>query len=244
MLIFLIPVYNEEENLQDLLKNISNFVNKENYGCKLVFINDGSTDKTRIILDGFKSEINIKIIDQIPRRGAGEAFRKGFLYVSQVCNNDDTVITMEGDNTSDLGILKEMMERIDRTDDVVLASCYAKKGRVEGTDIFRRILSAGANFILKTVFPIKGIHTYSSFYRAYKGSIIKRAINVYKEDLIKEKGFACMVELLIKLYKLGISIGEVPMVLKCKARKDKSKMKIVKTIFGYLRVIGKNISRF
>lgn len=54
-----IPTYNEEESLDILYERISSVVNKiENYEFEILFINDGSKDKTRKILKHLREKDN------------------------------------------------------------------------------------------------------------------------------------------------------------------------------------------
>lgn len=237
MLIFLIPAYNEERNIKTLLENTRTFADSAKFEYKIVVINDGSTDRTVSILKDYQKSMPIVILDQVVNKGVGAAFKRGFSYAAEVSNDSDIIISKEADNTSDLAILNEMIKKINAGYDLVLASCYMRGGGVEGTNIFRRILSSGANLLLKNFSNLKGIHTYSSFYRAYKASLIKKAYSLYGDNLITEKGFSCMVELLFKLSKLKIKISEVPMVLKGSLREGRSKMRITNTIFAYIRLI-------
>jgi len=87
------------------------------------------------------------------------------------------------------------------------------------------------------IFKIKGVKTYSSFYRAYNAKMLKRAFVAYEERLIEKHGFICMVEMLVKLNRLPIRIVEVPMILRCDFRKGKSKMKKMKTTIEYINLL-------
>ena len=129
----------------------------------------------------------------------------------------------EADNTSDLSVLSEMINKLNMGYDLVLASCYLEGGGVEGTAVHRKLLSFCANLLLRITTPLKDIHTFSSFYRVYRASLIKKACEIYGDTLIQEKGFSCMVELLLKLAKLRIKIAEVPMILKGNLRVGKRK---------------------
>jgi len=240
MLRFIIPAYNEEKNIGVLVENTRKFVQREKHEYQIIVVNDGSTDKTVQILDELKKKAPIVILDQGSNKGVGEAFRTGFKYAAEVAEEGDIIISKEADNTSDLAILGGMINKITEGYDLVLASCYMPGGEVTNTSISRRILSVGANFLLKMTTPLKGVHTFSSFYRAYRANLIKEAYGIYGEKLIEEKGFSCMVELLIKLANLDIKITEVPMTLKGDMRKGRSKMKILDTTISYIKLIFKN----
>jgi len=171
--------------------------------------------------------------------GPGAAFDLGFRTAVRSAGDEDIIVTMEADNTSDLDILEAMINRIEAGPDVVLASCYNAEGGVEGTTILRKVMSKGANFLIGLFSRDKDIKTFSSFYRCYRPEILRRAYRVYGEKFIEDKGFVCAVEIFLKLQKIGARMAEVPMVLKCDRRQGKSKMKIVKTILSYLRLFIK-----
>lgn len=205
---------------------------------KMVLVNDGSTDRTLEAIEAFTKSITIELCSYHPNCGVGEALRRGFDLALKIAKDNDVIITSEADNTSDLGILDEMIQKIRDGYDLALASCYTKGGGVQGTTFFRMILSRSANILLRLFFFRRGIHTYSSFYRAYKSRALREVSRAYGKDLIKENGFECMVELLVKFLRNNkFRICEVPMVLDGRRREDKSKMRVVQTTFGFLKVI-------
>jgi dolichol-phosphate mannosyltransferase len=76
----------------------------------------------------------------------------------------------------------------------------------------------------------------SSFFRLYRGPIILKLQERYGAEIVETSGFECMIELLAKLIRVGATISEVAMPLDGSQRIGKSKMKILRTIGGYLRV--------
>lgn len=233
MIYFLAPFFNEEEFLkkflEDLIINNSSLLKKD---YKIVLINDGSNDRSLEIVKSFQKKNPIIIISYKKNQGVDYAFRRGFIEIFKTAKKNDLIFTLESDNTSDLKIIKKMIEK-SKNADFVLASCYAKGGGVYGTGLVRQLASKIANMLLYILFPINGVKTYSSFYRLYKVETFKKAWNAYNGKLINQKGFVCMAEMLIKLSSLPVKIEEVPMILKWQGRKGKSKMKITRTIFGY-----------
>lgn len=243
MIIFVIPAYNEEKNIEVLLQRTRDKMKELSREFRIIIVDDGSKDSTVKKIKLFQDELSIKIITHPQNRGVGEVFKTGFREALSLTDDNDIIITKEADNTSDLSILNKMISRIEEGNDLVLASCFAKEGRVQGTTIFRKILSFSCNALLKLFFSIPNVNTYSSFYRAYKVSTLRRGFKFYKGNLIEEKGFVCMAEMLIKLNRLPIKIAEVPMVLKCNLRPDESKMHRSKTIMGYFRMIKREVFR-
>jgi len=240
MIIFVIPAYNEADNIRSLLTKTDRKMRDENLAYKIIIINDGSTDGTVKVVESFQARIPAKIYSHYPNKGVGEAFRAGFRHALEESSDNDIIITKEADNTSDLNIAAKLVEKIGQGYDLALASCYAKEGRVLGTTFYRLILSRTANFILKLFIPIKNVNTFSSFYRAYRAKSLRDLQHVYQDKLIEQGGFECMVELLMKFARDNrFKIAEVPMILNGHVREGKSKMKVIKTIKGFLKVIYK-----
>lgn len=238
MVFFIVAVFNEEQNILSLLKKTNARMNEIKVPYRIIFVNDGSTDKTLQLLETSRGSFPLEIVSYRPNKGVGEAFRRGFERALQISSGNDIFITKEADNTSDLGILEKMIACINEGYDLALASCYAKQGAVTGTTCARAFLSKCANAMLKLFFPIKNVNTFSSFYRAFKRQVIKDLTDIYGSGFIEQGGFEAMVELLVKVWRLkNARIIEVPMVLDGSKRAGKSKMKITKTVRGFLAVI-------
>jgi dolichol-phosphate mannosyltransferase len=243
LIYIIVPGYNEARNLPLLAKKTKAAMQALNRLYTLYVINDGSSDDTVSLCTKFAKEMPLRIISFPTNRGVDEAFRAGFREVLALVKEGDIIVTKEADNTSDTDILKHMVESVESGFDIVLASCFAKEGKVEGSSWDRHLLSFCANTLLKTFFPIKGVNTYSSFYRAYNAMTLRRAFNAYDGHMLQERGFVCMVEMVVKLARLGLRIGEVPMILRCDKREGISKMRRRKTILGYFKFIRKQMFR-
>lgn len=237
--IFIIPAYNESQNLPLLFSNLKKYLERRAWDYKIIIVDDGSTDDTAQIVESFNYDPKVRLTRVYPHRGVAEAFRMGFKEALQDAADEDIIVTKEADNTSDLSILEKMVNRVDEGYDLVLASCYAKGGCVKNTTFDRLVISKAANLLVKTFLPIKNVNTYSSFYRAYRPVILHRALKKYGNQFITEENFSCMVEMLVKFSLLNIKIAEVPMVLKCDFRKGKSKINKIQTILGYFRLIAR-----
>jgi dolichol-phosphate mannosyltransferase len=234
MIFFLLPVYNEQDNIKRLISDVSAYAKRDKYDYYIVISDDGSSDGTVKLVEEVADSLPVMIVASPSNVGPGSAFDKGFRKILERASKADIVITMEADNTSDLSIVGEMLRKIEEGSDLVLASCYAREGKVVGITLMRKILSISANFITGLLFGGKGIRTYSSFYRCYTVDILDKAYKVYGDDFIREKGFVCAAEILLKLLRLDALVVEVPMVLMCKMRVGRSKMKTFKTTLSYL----------
>ena len=240
LLILIILAYNEEKNIGALLENIFVLGYKANK-YHVIVVDDGSLDNTVNIVHSFTSRMPIEVISHPVNQGVGAAFQTGFGVALKMAQPTDVIVTIEADNTSDLGILPLMINKVENGDDLVLASCYADEGQVKGTNLWRKFLSLGANLLLGLVFSLHGIKTYSSFYRAYNASALRSAFEAYQGKLIEQPGFVCMVEVLVKMQRLGLRISEVPMILQTGLRKGPSKMRILRNILDYIHFIWTDI---
>jgi len=240
MIYFLVPVFNESENLKELSKNlISVLPEKEKF---YVFVDDCSTDDTIKQIESLFPSNQLEVITKEKNAGPGDSFNKGFDWVLNNSTNDnDHIVTVEGDNTSDLDILPIMIENSKMGFGLVLASVYAQGAGFDKTSAFRKIISFLANMLFRAIFNLK-VLTMSSFYRVYSVGLLKRVKSKFT-NIIDEKGFICMLEVLLKSIKCDAKIIEVPMVLKSDKRVGKSKMKIFKTTLSYLKFLFSNYSK-
>ena len=55
------PVYNEEENINRLIENVEKVLKQNFKSYEILLVNDGSTDKSKEILDNLNNE-NVKVI--------------------------------------------------------------------------------------------------------------------------------------------------------------------------------------
>lgn len=237
MLTFIVPAYNEEQNLVRLFAAIEMASNKAGKQCRVLVVNDGSTDGTVAMVERYARTMPLVLLSQPRNMGVGPAFDRGFRYALENMEKGDLLVTMEADNTSDLGILPQLFQLIESQGcDVALASCYAPGGAVVGAGYLRRILSAVGNGLLRATFPVS-VRTWSSFYRVYRGEAIKACYDAYGSTLLEEAGFVCMVEMLLKMQALGLKMAEVPMILRPQNRVGSSKMKVVRNIVDYFRIM-------
>jgi len=233
MIYILIPIYNEAENLSDLAETLLG--NMIEHDKTYVFVDDGSKDgspeKVKEVFAGQK----VHVLQNPGNQGPGYSFNAGFNYILDDlhASSQDIVITMEGDNTSDISILPVMIDLHGHGFDLVLASPYAQGGGFDETTFFRKLTSFSANLLLRLWFDVK-VLTLSSFYRIYSVSLLHEMRDKYGV-LIKETGFISKVEILVKAIRIKTKIIEVPMILNSKKRKGKSKMKVARTMMSYLR---------
>jgi dolichol-phosphate mannosyltransferase len=237
----LLPAYNEEKGLAEFLESILKIFQERNYRYQIIVCNDGSKDNTREILQNIsKKNENIIILEHKINRGLGEAIRTLFEYVVEHSSDEDYVIRMDCDATHEAEYLDKIIDELRCGNDVVIASRFKKGGGQIGVPNSRIVLSKLANLAFSIFFPTQNrIKEFTSGYRGYSASILKKAVLIYGNDLIqlKNMGFACTVEKLVKLDLIGAQIVEVPFVLRYDKKLNDSKMVTNITTYGYLIMI-------
>ena len=240
-LFLVVPVYNEEANVPRLLASIeaqaAGLRRAGGADLEVVFVDDGSDDGTYAAIQAWSGSFPACAVRHHINQGPGRAFQSAFSHLSERLTESDLVISMEGDNTSALPTAEGMLVRLQEGYDAVLASPYAYGGGFSNTSLLRMFLSHGANSLLKGAVGIHGIHTMSSFFRLYRGSLLLRLQQSFGPGIVECSGFECMVELLVKMMLLGARISEVEMLLDSSLRTGPSKMKIGRTIRGYLSIL-------
>src|SRR5579872_2632032 len=232
----IVPVFNEAPNLDRLFGAFADLVTKlgTEYRMMFLLVDDGSTDGTAEEAGKTAGALDILVLKHQTNMGPGRAFATAFEYLSKRIVDDDWVATMEGDNTSRHELIEQMLVRSREGYDVMLASPYQYGGAIENTIGIRVILSHVANGFLKSFIGLHGFLTMSSFFRLHSAAVIRRLQDCYGPAIIERAGFEGIVEMLIKMALLHHRITELPMVLDTSRRIGKSKMKLLRTIRGYL----------
>jgi dolichol-phosphate mannosyltransferase len=230
-LLFVVPVYNEAENLPRLLADFDARPALFANGGRLILVDDGSTDETSALAEAYRGQVPVELLRLVPNQGPGVAFRTGFAAALDGCADDALVVTLEGDTTSDLDALPLMLERAVAGAELVLADW-----RMLNVGRMRRLLSHAAGFVVRRSLGLRA-KTVSSFFRVYRASALRRGIDRYGDDFVREPGFACKAEILVKLTALGIRVEEVPVPLDWSRRLGKSKMPVLRTMLAYWRML-------
>jgi dolichol-phosphate mannosyltransferase len=239
MQVFVIPAFNEEDNLPRLLHDLEDRPMLWQ-GGHVVLVDDGSSDGTVAVAQAYDGPVPLILVRQIRNQGAGRAFDRGFRLALELCGDDDFVVTLESDTTSDLDALESMLERARAGADVVLASVHAG-GEMVGAGRRRESLSRAASFAVRVTAGVDA-RTVSSFFRVYRASILRAAYERHGDTFIRESGFACKAEILGKLSRMQATVEEVPVDLDASRRIGESKLKVLPTMAGYTRLMARQVA--
>jgi dolichol-phosphate mannosyltransferase len=172
----------------------------------------------------WQSRLPLVILDGVVNKGLGAGLRALVEYAVAQADDDDVLVVMDCDDTHDPAQIDDMLGKLAAGADVAIGSRYVRGATVRGVPAFRRLTALGAAGLFKSVHPVRGVWDYTCGYRAYRVAVLKRAAAKYGDALIAERGFACMVELLLKLNALGVRFAEIPLRLRYDLKPTATKM--------------------
>ena len=239
MIIITLPAFNEEAGLPELLVRVQDAMEENGFDYRVIVVNDGSTDGTASAVDALRGKLPVERIDHPENRGLGEAVRTGLLAALDRADDRDIIVTMDSDNTHTPGLIAGMVNGIREGNDVMIASRFRPGARVMGVPLYRGLLSRAASMLLRVTFPTPGVRDFTSGYRAYRAGLLRRAFDTYGKDLVAESGFACMIDILLKLRSLGAIMNERPLILRYDFKYGISKMKVARTAGNTLALLAR-----
>ena len=193
-ILLIIPAYNEEENILNTCKSITDYNKKNKVNYDVIVINDGSKDKTEEIL--IENKINhIKLIHNL---GIGGAVQTGYKYAYE--NGYDIAVQYDGDGQHDVNYVKDIIDPIINDKyDFVIGSRFIKKDKDNFNSTFSRRIGINLiSFFIKLVTKKKVYDTTSGF-RAVNKEIIEFFAHDYPSEYPEP---ITTTQLLQKKYKL------------------------------------------
>ena len=176
-----VPVYNEEGNVQELHAEIKEVCEKNNYEYEIIFIDDGSGDRTRELCLGLKPLKYIRMRRNSGQTAAMDAGIKAAKY--------DFIVTMDGDRQNDPADIPVMLDYLVKNDYDVVSGW--RKNRKD--TFMKRFVSRGAN-LLRYLLVHDGIHDSGCSLKVYRKECFS-GINLYGEQhrfipaILRIKGF-------------------------------------------------------
>lgn len=166
-----IPVYNEEENLEPFYSELKGVLSVLGASSEIIFVNDGSRDKSGGVLESIASrDSHVRVIDFRHNFGQTAAMSAGIKHAT-----GDIIIPMDADMQNDPRDIPMFLEKIKEGYDVV--SGWRKKRK--DAFISRRFPSMVANALIGYMTGTR-IHDYGCSMKAYKRELIQD-INLYGE---------------------------------------------------------------
>ena len=223
----IIPVYNEQENLEKAIAAIFVVVP----GANILVVDDNSPDGTGAIADRVAAEDQrVFALHRAGKSGLGKAYLDGFRYALE--KGYDYIFEMDADLSHDPRYLPDFFSAVE-TSDLVIGSRYIKGGAIpKNWGLHRKAFSILANLIVRLGFMTLRIHDWTNGYRCIRTSFIKQILT----QLDPYSGYLFQIALLDKALKNNVVIKEIPMKFRDR-KKGVSKiqsLEFILSIFFYI----------
>lgn len=160
-----VPFHNEEPNVIELYGRLEGVMQELVRDYQFVFVDDGSTDRTRKLLKEL-AEIDPHVIAVRLRRNFGQtaALAAGFAH-----STGEYVIAMDGDLQHDPAEIPAFLEKIEEGYDIVSGwRCH----RIDNL-LLRKIPSRCANWLMAKLSGVN-IHDFGTTFKAYRGALLRQ----------------------------------------------------------------------
>jgi glycosyltransferase involved in cell wall biosynthesis len=167
----IVPVYNEQENLPLLFASLVRVLDREKLAWEVVFVNDGSSDASEVVLDELaRLDSRIKVVHFRRNCGQTAAMMAGIDYAS-----GDVLVPIDADLQNDPEDIPLLLAKLDEGYDV--CSGWRKERKDEA--LRRNFPSRIANRVISWVSGVP-LHDYGCSLKAYRRDVIK-GIKLYGE---------------------------------------------------------------
>lgn len=166
-----VPVYNEAENLRDFASQAVTFCQQR--GWKMIFVNDGSFDGSKKILEGVASLPNVCILHHKVNRGYGGALKTGISHVTT-----PYLVTMDGDGQHNLDDVEKIFQfALEHNADMVVGKRDSKISTA-----YRNIGKILIRAFTKILMPLP-ITDLNSGFKWYRTELVKRYVTVCPDSM-------------------------------------------------------------
>ncbi|HAW49738.1 TPA: glycosyl transferase [bacterium] len=210
MLSVIIPVYNEELTIRDVIEKVSSVpIDKE-----IIVVDDGSTDRTPGILEKEKEKVTVVYNSPI-NIGKGAAVRIGLEYAK-----GDIAIIQDGDLELDPNEYPEILKPIiEGKANVVYGSRFISKEGRKKTDFINYLANKFLTSLTNILYGAS-LTDMETAYKAFK-------MDVFKKIRLKSLGFEIEPELTAKILRLGYKIIEVSISYHPRRIKEGKKIRFI-----------------
>jgi glycosyltransferase involved in cell wall biosynthesis len=159
-----IPVYNEEENVEPLIQEIKAVVRPLGVRYEIIAVDDGSQDSTfPTLAQLYQNEPHLRVLKLKRNFGQTAALAAGLAYA-----NGEVVVMMDGDGQNDPADIPALLVELDRGNDLVSGWRYSRQDAL----LRRRLPSMIANRLISWTTQVK-LHDYGCTLKAMRKDVAK-----------------------------------------------------------------------
>jgi len=166
---FILPTYNERENIVELIKKIDDFLHEIAISGEIIVIDDDSPDGTSAVVKESQNDHPcVRLLTRTDERGLGTAYARGFDLAE-----GKVIITMDVDGSHDVRDIPRLLEKLDEGYDVAVGSRYVRGGGSDKPLLNRVISRYGGHYtrIMLGLGIIDSTNGFHAFRRELWGTI-------------------------------------------------------------------------
>jgi len=195
-----LPTYNERENLEPMLRALSEVLGPED---RVLVIDDHSPDGTGELADRLAPELGFVDVLHRPRKeGLGPAYLAGFDHALRA--GAELIVEIDCDFSHDPADLPRLLAATADVD-LVLGSRYVPGGGIENWGLLRRAISAGGSLYARLLLGVPTRDLTGGF-KVFRRPVLE-AIPL---EGIRSRGYAFQIELTYRALRKGFRVVEVP----------------------------------
>ncbi len=212
----IIPLYNEEENVEPLIAAIFNVLSASRNFLELVLVDDGSRDRTaEIVCQIAAYDPRIRLLRHVRNRGLGAAIRTGL-----AASTGDLILYTDADLPFDFNLIPHLLERATEKNIVI----GYRASRSEG--VRRWLLSAGYNLLCRLLFGLR-VRDVNFACKLLPGALARSM-------KLSAEGSFIDAEILLESRRLGLEVIEFPLTYFPRTR-GQSTLSRPQVVIGILR---------
>jgi len=209
-----IPTYNERENIVPLVQEI--LALRVGHELSVLVVDDNSPDGTAAaVAEIGRQAPRVHLLLRWEKRGRGLAGVAGFKEALRM--GADIVVEMDGDGSHQPAYIPSLLEAAEDKD-IVLGSRFVEGGKDADRPLSRRLVTFLARNFIRRLFSVP-VRDVSSGFRVFR----REALETIGIDSLFSTGPSIVLEILFKAHRLGLRIGEVPIVF-IDRRRGKTKL--------------------
>lgn len=201
-----VPTYNERENLAHILAAVTH------QGYRALVVDDASPDGTGELADRLAaSDPMVSVLHRGGKEGLGRAYAAGFDRA--LAEGAGVVVEMDADLSHDPADLPRLVAAVDSGADLAIGSRYVPGGSTPDWPLLRRLISRGGNLYARIMLGI-AVRDATAGFRAFRAEALARLPYARAQA----SGYAFQVEMAWRAVESGLTVVEVPISFRDRAR--------------------------
>ena len=214
----IIPVYNEDKNIVQLLKKLENEINC-NFRILICYDNDNDTTLKHVKANDIITKETLLVKN--PNQGPNSAIIEGINS-----SNAEIILIYMADDFENIKLINKMIDLVDGGNELILPSRFIPGGRMQGAKKIKKMITIIGSYLVYYLarIPFKDCtNAFKMFSKNLKDKI----------KLESTKGFTFALELTTKSYLSNFKIIEIPSIW-IETKDRKSNFKIYKWLPYYI----------